>query len=107
MAKSKKSLGSTDGAKAQNAEWFATDIIIDDYLKLVISIAENTGVIVEITKNSGSDWVSLNSNVLLIANSEHTFDVHVKPGDLFNIRTPTGGGTTIFWARVAAIQTEG
>ncbi len=106
MGKSKKILGSTSGVKAQNAEWFASDIVIDDNVKTIISIAEDTGVTVEITKDSGTTWASLFSGAALTANAEHTFDVHVRTGDLFNMRTPTVGGTTVHWCRIDSIQTE-
>ena len=106
MGKSKKALGSTSGVKTQNTEWFATDIVIDDNIKAIISVAENTGVTVEVTKDSGTTWVSLFSGAALTVDAEHTFDVHVRTGDLFNMRTPTVGGTTVHWCRIDSIQTE-
>lgn len=106
MGKSIKAVDEATGVKVQNAEWFASDIVISDTEKLVISISEDTGVIVEITKNSGATWVTLFSGTALTIDSEHTFDVHVRSGDLFNMRTPTVGGTTINWCRIDALQTE-
>ena len=106
MGKSIQPVNSTSGAKAQNVEWFASDIVVEDTQKLIISLAVSASVVVEITKNSGTDWVALNSNVVLIVDAEHIFDVMVRAGDTFNMRTPTGGGATLAHCRIDVLQSE-
>ena len=86
-------------AIAASTKWFASNLIINIAERLRVTIVENTGVLINITRD-GTNWTSLNSNQPLIASSEYAFDISVRAGDLFNISTPTVGGTTILVCRV-------
>lgn len=88
---------------AVSTKWFASDIVINITERLRVTIVENTGVLINITRD-GTHWTSLNSNQPLIASSEYAFDISVRAGDLFNISTPTVGGTTILVCRVDGVS---
>jgi len=54
-------VGDTNGVKAQNIEWFGTDLSINNTTKFRISVAVSAAVVLEITKNGGTQWVTLNA----------------------------------------------
>jgi len=91
--------GEASGAKAQNEEWLASDFEpgtrANKALRLILQIAISVqDAIIEITLD-GTNFDALNSGVALTQGNVFTFDIFVKNGDKFNIRTPTGGGTTV------------
>ena len=103
---------STSGAKAQNAEWFASDISsasfqTDRASKFRITLAVSSAVVVQITLDSGTTWVSLNSNKALVADSAYAFDMPALQADTFNMRTNDAAGTTVRFCRVDSLQEEG
>lgn len=106
-------LGVASGAKAQNAEWFAQNIIpiippIDNKCsKIRLTFALTGAVVVEVTLDSGSSWYSLNEARATVASSLYSFDIPCRDGDLFNARTPTVGGTTVTICRADGAQEEG
>jgi len=102
-----KSIGDASGVKAQNAEWFATDLSPIKIAKFRISMSLDAAVKIQITVDSGTTWVTLNSDVTLTANSLYVFDVSVRVNDNFNMRIPTAGGATIQLCRVDEISGEG
>ena len=92
--------GEASGAKAQNEEWLGTDFSpgtrLNKALRLILQISLSVqDAIVEITLDGGGTFSALNSGTALTIGNTFTFDVFVKNGDDFNIRTPTGGGTTV------------
>ena len=92
--------GTTSGAKAQNAEWLASDVESGvksgKVLRLILQIQLSVqAAVVEITTDGGATFGALNSGTALTTGNLFTFDIFVKFGDLFNLRTPTGGGTTV------------
>ena len=107
MAERITAVGETSGSKAQNIEWFSSDLKRNQTTKFRVNIALDTSVVIEITKDSGTTWVTLNGGVALVLDSEYTFDIPIRTGDLFNIRIPTGGGATVHWCRIDRINTEG
>lgn len=106
MGKSVKPIGNTSGVKAQNVEWFASDIIISNTGKIRFNVAVSTAVIVEITKDSGTTWVDINGVVALVADDETSKNIPVRAGDLFNARTTDGAGTTVRYCRLDFITNE-
>lgn len=102
--------GSATGAKAQNAEWFASDLVpavLSDYAsKYRIMVAVSLAVTLEVTLDSGTTWVLLNSAVAIGAEQLFIFDVPALTADNFNLRTPTVGGTTIRYCRVDEVLSE-
>ncbi len=92
--------GTTTGAKAQNAEWFAADIIpgvltgkaIDLIVQISVSV---TAAVVEVTLDSGTTWAALNSSTALAVGDLFQFDVFAKSGDLVNFRATNASGTTV------------
>lgn len=87
-------VGETTGAKAQNAEWFATDLQI--YLKpkhchFDIGISNNSDI--EVTFDGGSNWADFTKGKQLEVTEE--YHCILKPGDLFNLRATGGSGTTV------------
>ncbi len=102
--------GATTGAKAQNAEFFAADLlpfVLAQYAaKNKISISVSAAVVIEITLDSGSNWTALNAGVAIGVDQLFTFDVAIRNGDTFNMRTPTGGGATVDICRVDEVTSE-
>lgn len=92
--------GVESGAKAQNAEWFATDInpgirsgkMMD--LTLQISVSA-TAAVVEVTLDSGATWSEINLGVALPVRKLHTFSIFAKNDDLVNFRATNTSGTTL------------
>jgi len=85
---------SYSGNKSQNEEWFATDLQVYGRPKLCnfdISIGSN--VALEITFDSGSNWIDLSkSNQLELKDDIHLM---ISPGELVNIRTTNGSDVTV------------
>ena len=107
-----KPVGDTSGAKAQNAEWFTSDIATgsDQALyssKYRIFVSINAAKIVEVTIDSGSTWMSVNGGVALVANACYIFDIPTRSGDTFNMRISESGGATVNACRVDEIFSEG
>lgn len=94
------------GPHAQNAEWLASDWRVDDIGKFRFNIAMNTASIIQYTID-GTNFVSLNGNEPLIANSVYGFDIYVRPADLINFRTPTAGSHTVLIGRLDSVKDEG
>lgn len=107
MGASLQLLTDINGVKAQDAKWLPSDLQVDNVMKLLLVIAIESSALIQITKNGGINWVSINSGLSLNANCEYTFDVHVKAGDLFNVRTNDPSGTNIIWFRLVKSTTEG
>ncbi len=104
-------IGSATGVKAQNAEWFATDlspvVIAPKVAKFRIIVSCSAAVVVDVTLDSGSNWTALNSGKVVGIDQLFTFDVPVRNGDTFNMRTPTAGGCTVDICRVDTVTGEG
>lgn len=87
-------VGETTGAKAQNEEWFTTDLQV--YLKpkhchFNIGMSNNSNV--EITFDGGTTWADFTKgNQIEVTDELH---IIIKPGDLFNLRATGGSGTTV------------
>lgn len=91
--------------KAQNAEFFATDVAptltsTTRAASLRLLIALSAAVKIEITLDSGTTWQSINANAAVVAESLYKFDIPIRNGDLFNIRVPDVGGATVRVCRV-------
>ncbi|KKM18058.1 hypothetical protein LCGC14_1669550 [marine sediment metagenome] len=94
-------LGIDDGeTEAQNAEWFASDLLPVKIGVMRLEISVSAAVVIEVTFDSGSNWMSLNGNVALVADSVYIFDIFVKLGDTVNIRIPTASGAVVDIGRV-------
>ena len=92
--------GVASGAKAQNAEWFATDIDpgirSEKFMDLTLQIAVSaTAAVVEVTMDSGTTWSELNLGVAIPVGKLHTFSIFVKNDDLINFRATNASGTTL------------
>jgi len=101
------SIGDATGVKTQNEEWFATDLVPTKNSKFRTTISLNVSVKIQVTLDSGTTWVTLNSDVALTANSLYVFDVAVRVKDNFNMRIPTAGGATVELCRIDEISGEG
>jgi len=103
--------GEGTGAKAQNTEWFATDLTStstsSEAAKYRIAVSVSAAVVVEVTLDSGTTWMSLNANVALTADALYVFEVPIRNVDNFNMRTPTVGGATIRICRISSVTGEG
>lgn len=92
--------GSETGAKAQNAEWFASDIdvgvqnnkALQIFLQVSVSV---TAAVIEITFDSGSTWAALNDGNAVTLGALNVFPVIAKEGDLINFRATNASGTTL------------
>lgn len=92
--------GVETGAKAQNAEWFATDIIPGigsrKLMELTLQISVSaTAAVVEVTMDSGTTWSELNTGVAIPVGKLHTFSIFAKNDDLVNFRATNSSGTTL------------
>lgn len=99
--------GSATGTKAQNAEWLANDLIPTKDAKIRITLSLDAAVVIEVTVDSGTNWLGLNNNGALTVDGLFVFDVPVRIKDKFNIRIPTAGGATINLCRIDEISGEG
>lgn len=94
-------LGSTSGAKAQNAEFFASDITIPAHLSgesikvHVAALADS----IEFTLDSGTTWHDIKGSALA-ADTPETFTIFVDGTDALNFRCPDIGGTTLDFFQV-------
>jgi hypothetical protein len=109
MARSLLALAQTNGAKAQNEKWLNQDLnyITNQAGKLRITIAMNMAIKVEVTLDGGSNWLFLNSDTTIPANSLFIFDVPVRLGDKFNLRTQNPAGVNVIVCRIDQVITEG
>ncbi len=86
--------GSTTGAKAQNAEFFAADLIVQENTEhWIIAYTTSAAVILHATHDSGTSWNILTT--LTVADTYTLADLYVKKGDTVNFRTPTASGATV------------
>ncbi len=98
-------IGIDDGAtEAQNAEWFATDLLPSNNGFFTLEISVSAAVVIEVTFDSGTNFTALNSGVALGVDQLFLFDVYVRVGDTFNIRIPTAGGATVDIGRVYLVN---
>ena len=91
--------GSASGAKAEDAEFFATDLSPQTDAGTAslfrISIVATAGDAIEVTWNSGTAWEALLSTSALTANTYFEQTLFVRSGDTVNFRCPTTGGITL------------
>jgi len=84
--------GTASGAKAQNVEWFASDLTPDTSFANAksatwrVSLNIATSVVVQYTLDSGANWYSF-SDTNPTAGIETTFVIHSADTDQFNMRT--------------------
>lgn len=107
-----KIIGDTSGSKAQNVEWFASDLTSDASeqfaaSKFRITLAVSSSVPIQVTLDSGTTWVALNEGSSLVSDSLYMFDVGVRQADTFNMRTTDASGTTVRFCRVSEVSMEG
>ena len=92
--------GVETGAKAQNAEWFASDIdpgirpgkLMEITLQISVSA---TAAVVEVTLNGGTTWSEINTGVAIPVGKLHSFSMFVKNDDLINFRATNASGTVL------------
>jgi len=105
--------GEASGTKAQNAEWFSSDLSPEtlssdqEAAKFRLTVAVSSAVDLQCTLDSGSTWLKINSGNNLVAEALYIFDIPVRFGDTFNLRTTNGSGTTIKICRVSEVGMEG
>jgi hypothetical protein len=94
--------GSTSGAKAQFAEWFASDLTPDlrtgkaaDFI-IELELSGNAAAAgeLEYTTDSGSTWFKLGDGAQAINITART-RILVEEGDTFNMRYTNATGTTV------------
>ncbi len=95
------------GIKAQFAEWMVPDHKVDDIGKFRCSLAISSDSVVEVTVNSGGDWLKLNQGSVLKGGCFYGFDIYVRPGDRVNFRTPTSGNRVLLLGRLDSVKDEG
>lgn len=93
-----------------NQEWFTNDIKFSirqgSASKLRVSIAVSSNSVIQFTVD-GSTYISFNEDKNIIANSLYNFDVPIRNGDFFNLRTTNPSGTTVVVCRVDQVPVEG
>lgn len=99
-------VGSATGAKAQNAEFFSSDLLPQSTdtthatkFKITIAVAEAAKTL-EVSVDSGTTWSKLNNAVALVQLAVQTIEMAIRPGDLFQLRCPEVGGCTLNLCRV-------
>jgi len=98
---------SYSGAKAQNAEWAATDYTgladTDRAEMCILQVAVSvTAAVIEVTFDSGSTWYALNSGVAIAIGQLFQFDIYITGGETFNIRASNASGTTVDDAKLVS-----
>lgn len=94
-------VGSATGAKAEDAEFFSSDLaprssatpVAYRYIVTIVSLND----LIEVTVDSGTTWVTLGTPT---AATLTTYSFNVRTGDTVNFRTPNVGGTTLTLFRV-------
>lgn len=103
--------GEESGAKAQNAEFFAADLlptVTADYAsKFKLGIVATAGDAIEVTWDGGSTWELLIGAAELTANKHFEKSFSVRNGDEVNFRCPTSGGITLDKFDVDEVINEG
>ena len=95
--------GSTSGAKAADAEWFAADLIVqEDAEHWVLQYSTSAAVIVQVTYDSGTSWNILTT--ITVADTVNIENLYVKKGDLVNLRTETVGGATLDICNILKVE---
>jgi hypothetical protein len=100
--------GSTSGSKAQNAEWFASDLspqVATPYTgTFFLSFSVDSTVGIDYTLDSGTTWVKLQDDqgsASFTADEAHNgIPIMLRDGDTFNMRIPTAGGADVHFCRV-------
>ena len=95
------------GIKAQFAEWIIPDYKVDDIGKFRCSLAVSSDTVVEVTVDSGANWLKLQAGAVLKGGCFYGFDIYVRPGDRINFRTPTSGNRILLLGRLDSIKDEG
>lgn len=88
------------GAKAQNAEWAATDytgLAASDRVELcILQVSVSvTAAVIEVTLDSGTTWAELNGGTAIGTGQMFQFDIYVTGGDEVNFRATNASGTTV------------
>lgn len=106
-----RTVGSVSGAKAQNAEFFGTDLApdieSDISVGFLITFSFSAAVTLEHTIDSGSNWSAVhdvNGTSSFSADETYTAIIFVRSSDTFNLRIPTAGGATVDICRVDEIN---
>jgi len=91
---------STSGAKAQNVEFFGTDLdprhITDGALRYIVTVSSNEALI-QITLDSGTTWTELGTPD---SNKITSYTFYVRDNDQVNFRTNDEDGITLDFFRV-------
>lgn len=103
MSKSIKTITETSGVKAQDVEYLASDIVVDDAATLRVNLA-GTAVDVEMTRDGGATWKTLVT--ALTADKDTTIKTGVRVGDIINFRTNNASGITLAYFRVDSLTTS-
>jgi hypothetical protein len=96
------SKGSTSGAKAQNTEWFASDLTpglqaskaADFIIEFELATTVQAAGDLEYTTDSGVTWFKLGDGSAAV-NTTLRSRVMVVEGDTFNMRSINAGGATV------------
>ena len=104
MASSIKPVGEVTGAKGILEEWFTQDLITNDTTKYRLHISITPPSTVEYTLDGGGTWNFVKLGVTLEDKSGHEFDVPIRTGDEFNLRSALA--VTIQICRVDRIASE-
>lgn len=96
----------TSGSKAQDVEWFASDVTpIDDsknrarQFRVHVAASFASATEYEYSLDSGTTWVIFDGG-LATAEIARIFTIPVREGDTFNIRFRNVAGTTVRFCRV-------
>lgn len=103
--------GSTSGAKALDAEWFAADIVpavltlYASLLRIDLAVSDSTQDL-QYTLDSGSTWIVLFETADYVNEKTAQKTIAVRNGDAFNIRSKVVAGTTVRHCRVDEVFSE-
>jgi len=93
-----EALGSTSGAKAQDAEFFATDLApigsTGQVNKVTVTLVFATSETLEVTLDSGANFHILLAPADIVLNTFTTVTFFARVGDTINFRVPEVGGVT-------------
>ena len=111
MAKNVYAVDQFSGVVVTNQEFFTDSIKFSirqgSSTKVRITIVVNSNVPIQCTIDDGTTWLSFNQGNNIIANGIFAFDMPLRNGDLFNLRTTDPSGTTVLLCRLDQVTNEG
>jgi len=111
MAKNVYEVDQFSGVVVTNQEFFTNAIKFSirqgSSTKVRVTLAVSSNSVIEATLDDGVTWLKFNQGNNILAESIYDFDLPLRNGDLFNLRTTNPSGTTVRLCRLDQVTNEG